>query len=291
MSKIMKRAYKCLVDFEKVYDFMLKNYEVDWKNGLPATAFEYSQLLYWTDYKQSHRIAVWEDKGHIVGLCWYRSQLGEAYFNLAPSCETIIPDMLEHAQKRLSKEDGSLSLCLYKSQKKLIEEAQKQGFELVGENPEGIYDFSKDTLNHELPQGYHYKSISDCDRYELMAATWRGFDNLGEPDGSVEREYHLDAAPHRTPDLDVVIVSGTGEYACYAMMWFVPENRLAYLEPFCTEPKHRRKGLAVAALSELVRKTKPLGATHMTGGANEFYFKVGFDPIITLTKWKKPNAT
>jgi predicted N-acetyltransferase YhbS len=70
-------------------------------------------------------------------------------------------------------------------------------------------------------------------------------------------------------------------------MWYLPENKLAYLEPFCTVPEHRKKGLAAAALSELVKRTKPLGATHMTGGDNEFYFKVGFEPLTALTIWER----
>lgn len=113
--------------------------------------------------------------------------------------------------------------------------------------------------------------------------------NTGESEGGIETAYRYDAAPHRTSDFDVVIVDDKGKYACYAMMWMVPENRLAYLEPLSTVPEHRKKGLAAAALSELVRRTAPLGATHMTGGGNEFYFKIGYDPIITATNWKKPD--
>ena len=51
----------------------------------------------------------------------------------------------------------------------------------------------------------------------------------------------------------------------------------------CTVPEHRHKGLASAALSELQRRTSRLGATHMTGGDNEFYSKIGFEKeLITL---------
>ncbi|MFQ9801749.1 MAG: hypothetical protein ACLR23_25835 [Clostridia bacterium] len=39
-------------------------------------------------------------------------------------------------------------------------------------------------------------------------------------------------------------------------MWWTPENKLAYLEPLCTIPEYRNRGLAAAALSEMYRKTK-----------------------------------
>jgi len=54
-------------------------------------------------------------------------------------------------------------------------------------------------------------------------------------------------------------------------------------------PQYRRKGLAAAALSELYRRMKPLGATHMTGGGNPFYEKIGFEPCIGWTFWEKPE--
>ena len=59
-----------------------------------------------------------------------------------------------------------------------------------------------------------------------------------------------------------------------------------YMEPLCTVPTHRHKGLAAAALSELYRRMEPLGATHMTGGANLFYAKIGYKPMISWTFWQ-----
>lgn len=55
---------------------------------------------------------------------------------------------------------------------------------------------------------------------------------------------------------------------------------LVYMEPLCTVPEYRRRGLAAAALSELYRRLKPLGATHMTGGGDPFYAKIGFEPCV-----------
>ena len=289
MNDIIKRPYRCLVDFQEVYEFMLEIYTVDWRNGEPAPSFEYSQLLYWSDHTQSHRIALWEKNGQIVGLCWYDGQIGEALFNLRPDYEMIIPDMIQHAKEQLCKEDGSVQLRIIKGQKNLIKEVQRQGFELIKERPEGIYDFSVNKLNYTLPSGFYFEPLACCNRKRLQNATWRGFDNTGESEGGVETAHHLDTAPHRTSELDVVIKNDTGEYVCYASMWMVKGNHLAYLEPLCTVPEYRRKGLAAAALSELVRRTKPLGATHMTGGSNDFYFKIGYDPIITWTIWKNPS--
>ncbi|WP_066719983.1 GNAT family N-acetyltransferase [Clostridium sp. Marseille-P299] len=70
-------------------------------------------------------------------------------------------------------------------------------------------------------------------------------------------------------------------------MWWTPQNYLAYMEPLCTVPEYRKKGLAASALSELYRSMKPLGATHMTGGTNKFYSKIGYEPNVMWTFWER----
>lgn len=287
MKKILKRPYRSLVDFSKVYNFMIENYTIDCRNGCGPAFFEYAQVLHWTDKTQNHRFSIWEEDGIIVAFCWYENKIGEAYFNIKPGYEELIPDMISHAEERLSKEDGTLELIIYKSQSEVIEEVKKSNYRKVEEQTEGVYDFSKGPLEYTLPEGFKFEEQGNYDIGKMIDASWRGFDNEGEPDGGIERGYHLNAAPHATPELDVIIKTLDDEYVCYAGMWWVPEIRLAYLEPLCTVPEYRKKGLAAAALSELYRRMKVLGATHMTGGTNKFYFAIGYEPTITKSVWEK----
>jgi GNAT superfamily N-acetyltransferase len=136
-------------------------------------------------------------------------------------------------------------------------------------------------------QGFSFEQPGNYDMKKMIEASWRGFDHDTEPDGGVERGYHLIAAPHATPELDVIIKNEEGKYVCYAGMWLVPENKLAYLEPLCTVPEYRGMGLASAALSELYRRTAAKGATHMTGGADQFYFSIGYEGILRGSIWRK----
>jgi GNAT superfamily N-acetyltransferase len=278
-----------LVDFSEVYQFMLDNYSVDWRRGTAAPFFEYAQVLYWTEKTQNHRNAIWEDNGQVTAFCWYSNAIGEAYFNVADGYEFLIPEMIDYAETRLSKADGSLELKLFMSQKAVLEEAQNLGYEKVEEWTEGIYDFSKGPLDYPLPEGFSFEEPGKFDMKKMIEASWRGFDHDTEPDGGVERGYHLIAAPHATPELDVIIKNQEGEYVCYAGMWLVPDNKLAYLEPLCTVPEYRRMGLASAALSELYRRTVVKGATHMTGGVHPFYFSIGYDGILSGSVWRKNN--
>ena len=82
--------------------------------------------------------------------------------------------------------------------------------------------------------------------------------------------------PYSTHEYDIVIADEKDEYACYYGMWWVPENKLAYMEPLCTVPRYRKRRLASAALSKHYRTFKALGAARMTGGGDPFYKKIGY---------------
>ena len=97
----------------------------------------------------------------------------------------------------------------------------------------------------------------------------------------------LAPAPHATYDFTTVIADDDDNYVCFAGMWWVPENKLAYLEPLCTVPEHQHKGLAAAALSHLEKILKPLGAEVITGGGNEFYRKLGYKGVHVLGHYVK----
>lgn len=92
------------------------------------------------------------------------------------------------------------------------------------------------------------------DEYDMdkeSRCCWKGFDheqNEGSWNHQYEQDgYLLETAPHATANLSA----------------------------------------AIAALSELYRKTKALGATHMTGGDHEFYKAAGYKPAVKWTYWKK----
>ena len=159
----------------------------------------------------------------------------------------------------------------------------------VYEYTEALYDFSK-PLEYSLPEGYRFVEPQEFDVAKMQECCWKGFDHEAEEgpwNGNIECGLSNRAAPNATPQYDVAIEDEEGNYACYSGMWWTPENNLAYMEPLCTVPEHRGKGLARAALSEHYRRLKPLGATHMTGGDNPFYLEIGYKPAFICTFWEK----
>lgn len=69
----------------------------------------------------------------------------------------------------------------------------------------------------------------------------------------------------------------------YLGMLRIPQNHLVYMKRLCTISEYRHKGLVVAALSEMYQRMKALGATHMIGGENRFYHKIGYYNVVKWT--------
>ncbi|MBD5449046.1 MAG: GNAT family N-acetyltransferase [Lachnospiraceae bacterium] len=292
MKNITTRQFSVLGDCGKIYQFMLDIYERDWRNGVAAPFFEYafSSFSYWMDISYSYKDRIWEDNGEIVAFCFYENPVTDIYFSLKPGYEELAPEMIAYADGYMPKKDGKNQLTLFGEQTALINAAKELGYRQVYEINDMQFDF-EDVLDYPLPEGFHFVKPEEYDMDKISKCCWKGFDHE-ETEGAWDHQYEqnnyqIQVAPHATTELDVIIADEQGEYACFAGMWWVPQNKLAYMEPLCTIPEYRNRGLVAAALSEMYRKTKKLGATHMTGGTNEFYKKISYKPAVKWTYWKK----
>ena len=292
MKNITTRQFSVLGDCGKIYQFMLDIYERDWRNGVAAPFFEYafSSFSYWMDISYSYKDRIWEDNGEIVAFCFYENPVTDIYFSLKPGYEELAPEMIAYADGYMPKKDGKNQLTLFGEQTALINAAKELGYRQVYEINDMQFDF-EDVLDYPLPEGFHFVKPEEYDMDKISKCCWKGFDHE-ETEGAWDHQYEqnnyqIQVAPHATTELDVIIADEQGEYACFVGMWWVPQNKLAYMEPLCTIPEYRNRGLAAAALSEMYRKTKKLGATHMTGGTNEFYKKISYKPAVKWTYWKK----
>lgn len=248
----------------------------------------------WMDKSLIHRwkIFFWGgNNGHIVGLVFYENPVNNVYFSLCPEYEKLADEMVAYAVSSMPRMDDHLRFIIFGGQNAVKEAASKIGFQQSFGYIEKVFDFEQ-SLNYSLPDGFHFVESKKLSVEKIAEGCWKGFDHEKEEgpcDGDAEYGYYTLMAPHMNPEDSIVIENDEGEYVCYAGMWWTPENHLAYMEPLCTIPKYRKKGLAVAALSEHYRRLKPLGATHMTGGDNTFYEKIGFKPLIHWTFWEKAD--
>ena len=194
---------------------------------------------------------------------------------------------------------------IFSGQEALIRAAEKEGYKVSYENADFLFDFRKSGLSYDLPEGFHFVDPFKCDLLKLAKCTWNGFNaeelgpfkNWNIPDSEIPWNPHkaytgvvnsaVAPPPHATHEYNVIIADENEDYVCFSGMWWVPENKLAYMEPLCTVPEYRRRGLAAAALTQHYRRLKVLGAEYMTGGGDDFYRKVGYGEGIHWLHWKK----
>ena len=279
MKNITTRNFRILSDFMEIRQFMVEIYERNWKNGVPAPFLEYALSSDWMDKSFTHRYQIWEEDGTIVAFCFTENPISHIYFSIRPGYESLAEEMVQYSEEYMPRIDGTHTFVLFDGQETAKSAVSKAGYEKSWGYNEMIYDFSK-PVDFPLPQGFQFEECGKLNIEKAAECCWKGFDrekDEGSWNGDAENGYHLLAAPHYTP-YDVAVKNEAGDYVCYAGMWWTPENKLAYMEPLCTVPEYRNKGLAAAALSEMYRRMKSLGATHMTGGGDPFYAAIGFQP-------------
>ena len=74
----------------------------------------------------------------------------------------------------------------------------------------------------------------------------------------------------------------------YCGTWYEPVHSIAYVEPVCTDPDYRRRGLGRAAVMEGIRRCGRLGATlAWVGATRPFYLALGFQPVYSSSVWQR----
>ena len=290
------KQFQILTDAELAWELMTDVFTPEECNGPAAPFFEYALTSSWQDktYLRSNRF--WLDGDLPVGFVFYEDDPNRIHFTLRPGYEALAGDMIDYAETAFPAFDQPRELALNRGQIALIEAAEARGYQVAYREEYKVFDFRTGRLDYPLPAGYRFVDSARVDPLKAARCMWEGFNEDKGPftgwetPGTGPHELYqsvlgatLAPSPHATYDRTVVIADEEGDYACFAGMWWVKKNGLAYLEPLCTVPKHRHKGLAAAALSEHDRRLRPLGARIMTGGVSDFYRSIGYrDTIVTM---------
>lgn len=247
---------------------------------------------------------LWFDGDKVVAFVYYEAPVTDIYFNVRKGYEFLAEELIDYAVSDMPHFNNEQQFVLFGGQQAIKDAAAKRNFKQVYEYTDLVFDF-KNELQYGLPEGYHFVGPKHIDIVKCSKLCWYGFGH-GEKGEFKDWDAYDDSldwtpakshksgwrsfvspSPHATPEYNIIIADTNEEYVCFAGMWWVPQNKLAYMEPLCTHPDHRRKGLAAAALTEQYRRMKALGATCMTGGEDEFYKKIGYGKGSHWTFWKK----
>ena len=304
---ITTKQFQILTDINLVWGFLTDIYDRETGSGVAAPFFEYALQSSWMDQSYSFLDRLWLDGDRVVAFVFYESPVTDIFFSVRKGYEFLADELVEYAVSTMPSFGGRQRLVLFNGQEYLMNAAAKRGFILTEEYEDRNFDF-RNELDHALPGGYHFVDPKDADGFKLAKLFWYGFGHGDKApfEGWDQEDRSFDwtpaqsykgvigsmtaPAPHSTHDYDVIIADKSGEYVCFSGMWWVQENQLVYMEPLCTHPDHRRRGLAAAALSRHYHRMKALGATHMTGGGDPFYEKIGYGKGIHWTFWKREES-
>ena len=302
MKNITTKQFQLLSDNQMVWDLLVENYA---ENGVEAPFFEYALTSSWLDKRYLYLNRLWFDKGKAVAIVFYEQPCTDIYFSLHQGYEALAEEMIAYAEKYMPGNEKEKTFFFCPGQQALMDAAEKKGYRQEFTIENYVIDFDTAQLNYPLPEGFHFVKHDKVDPVKHAICCWKGFDHEDKgpfenweaedpgTDWNPQKAYQgvisdvMAPPPHATYEYNIIIADEREEYVCFSGMWWVPENKLAYMEPLCTIPEYRHKGLAAAALSVHYRRMKELGAACMTGGGNEFYRRIGYNRKNQTYGWKK----
>lgn len=300
---ITLRSYNKSRDYERIGQLLIDTYRPGTRHeNWPQPRWEYMHyhpLLKELGESVLTNIGVWESDGSIVAVTHFEHALGEVYFQIHPDFTHLKLEMLEYAEVRLSAEADNrhryLKVFINDFDTELESIVSGLGYRKI----EGVREcWSASKIAHpfpviSLPAGFVLKSLQDDnDLGKLDRVLHRGFNHPGEPPaGGIEDRKKMQSAPNYRKDLNIVVEAPDGSLASYCGMWYEARNRFAYVEPVCTDPDYRRKGVGTAAVLEGIRRCGEEGATiALVGSEQPFYLEMGFEKLFYIPLWAKQLA-
>ena len=266
-------------DYEAVCDFLIElnaydTSHINWNWARFEWMYEHPEFN--KDLIES--IGLWFDQEKVVGAAIYDMYLGEGFCGALPEYKELYPEILDYAFANL-KDDSGFSLAVCDDNKDEIKYVLNKGF-VKNEQSENIMELDLEReFGAALPKGYKFVNPDPVkDIYELSWLFWQGFDH-GEDKAEFDKEEITTPRQrkHFNKDLCVAACNNEGEMVSICGLWYSPKTDYVYVEPVCTIPSHRGKGVARAVIHEALNRAKRLGAKRAYVISDmDFYTGFGF---------------
>lgn len=294
------RRYEHHTDYNRVGQFLIDTYQPgDRHDNWLQPRWEYMHYHPLFDESLSTAFSntgVWESNGSIVGVVHFEHRPGQIFLQAHPDFTYLKAEMLVYAEIYLSVGDSdrkrTIAIWVNDFDIRLQSAVQERGYRLVEGSKDfwSIFEIRSPFPPIKLPDGFCLQSLADeNDLNKLHRVLHRGFNHPGEPpvDELAGRE-RMQSAPNYRKDLNIVAVAPDGSYASYCGMWQDHVNRVAYIEPVCTDPDYRRMGLGTAVVLEGIRRCCKEGAAIATVGSDQsFYMSMGFRMLFEINLWAR----
>ena len=246
-------------------------------------------------------IGVWEDdEGRIIGVV-HPEGGGDAYLELRPDHRALEHHMLAWAEAHLAVPGGDgrprvESACR-------DDDAVRRGLlEARGWTPtDDAWWWRRLDLGSVAPRrappvagGYRLAATGSAtegrDAVRMAALLNAAFGrSIHTP---AEYRTFMRRSPSFRHDLNLVAIAPDGSFAAHVGLTYDEENRHGIVEPVCTHPGHRRRGLARTLLVEGVERLRAAGArtagveTGANPEANALYAACGFTDAHAGRVWR-----
>ena len=269
-------------DYEAVRRFLIRLNEdashINWN----WARWEWMYAHPYCDREKLSTIGLWKNGGEVVGAAIYDLFHGEAFCGALD--KALLPEIIRYACKNL-KNENSLGIAARDQDADVL---TALGFEQAEQIETMLCRLLEEPLAYDLPEGYRIREIHfPEDNLAYQTVIWKGF---GHEDDQAELEKMLAnkvLPPNRTPFLCLAVEDGA-EFAAHCTCWYDKRTDYAYVEPVCTVPAHRGKGLGRAVVAEALNRCRTLGAKRAFVLSDQrFYRNLGFKPYTDYIFYRK----
>ncbi|SHH87603.1 Acetyltransferase (GNAT) domain-containing protein [Butyrivibrio fibrisolvens DSM 3071] len=266
-------------DYEALCEFLIvlnanNDSHINWNWARLEWMIEHPEF----DKSLKNSIGLWTVDDKIVGAAIYDMYFGEGFCGVLLEHKDLYPDVVKYACREL-KDDSGFGLAICDENADEVKSIRDLGFTIADQDETIMEKSLDDDLSAELPTGLKFFCPDPVeDVYDLEWLFWQGFDH-GDDKAEFEREEEIipRVRKHFNKDLGVAAVNENGEMVACCLLWYMPGTDYVYVEPVCTIPSYRGKGVAKALIFEALRRAKKLGANRAYVISNmEFYEKLGF---------------
>ena len=298
------RALRTDDDWWRIRDFILDTYPITptgfiWENRRwEGWRFHRERPVPVRRLREVTRI--WESSSKIVGVAHPEGR-GEVHLQVHPDFRHLEPDMFAWAEEHLSvpgKEGTGRTITTFafdydSPRQRVLTDRGWSRLDSGGMTRHlRLGDQHLDPTPHI--DGYVLRSTRASDRnvaQRMADVINAGFNT--DIHSATEIHTFMTKSPTFSHDLNLVAEIPDGTFAAHVGGTYDERNRRGIVEPVCTDPGHRRRGLAQALVSETISRFKELGATDVvvdTGddpSANAFYESAGFTEAYHGNAWRK----
>ena len=277
-------------DYELVINFLIElnkkdDSHINWNWARFEWMYEHPEF----NKELKPYIGMWFDKEKLVGLVAFDMYFGEVSCLVLPEFDYLYKDLVKYSWENLKDENG-LGISINDESEKEIEVLKSLGFEKA-EACETIMTIDLDKeFEVKLPDDLKIVEVDQHKDYQRLSwLFWQGFghgDNKEECEEVNDVEYN--GRVHFNPHLSLAAENKDGDFASFAGLWYHPDTDYAYVEPVCTIPSYRGKGIAKALIYEELNRARSMGAKKAyVISDQEFYKKLGFKIEQKHTFWWK----